>query len=303
MAPMMLQIFLMYPVYDFSIALLQSAIFRHVPSVIFAVLFVHGVTSLGPNLQQPGLPQQAPASLIVTRMAQIEEQAHARNEHFSYLSEERSTRTGDHLWREKVVEAGDGILRRLLAIDNRPLSPAEAAAEDRRIDGLVADPEALQALNEKQEEDETHAAQLLKLLPKAFLFSPDGTEQGCTRFAFRPNPKFQPSTYEERVIHVLEETISIEEPENRLCRLDATISQSVEFGFGLLGKVDSSGHFSIQRTQIDADVWKTSYISVHIEGRIFLLKSFSRDQEVRRSDIVLVPPHLSLSDTAKLSRP
>ena len=51
----------------------------------------------------------------VMRMANNELNAKGQSVRFSYLSEERSARTGGHLWREKVVEVDDGPMRRLSA--------------------------------------------------------------------------------------------------------------------------------------------------------------------------------------------
>jgi len=249
------------------------------------------------------MPSLAQQDHVVIQMAANEKAARAEEHHFSYLSEERSTRTGGHLWKEKAVETDDGVLRRLLAVDGRPLTPAQAQAEERRIEGIVAHPEAFRKLNASHYDDEVKAAQLLEILPKAFLISPAGVENGCARFSFRPNPAFQPSSYEERIIHVLEGTVSIKEPEDRLCKLEARITQPVEFGFGLLGKVNSGGHFELERAQVDPTNWKSVHISVHVDGRILLLKSIARDQETTRTEIRIVPQHLSLAEAAKLSRP
>jgi len=236
-------------------------------------------------------------------MAANEKAARAQERHFSYLSEERSTRTGGHLWKEKVVETDDGVLRRLLAVDGRSLTAAQAASEEHRIEEIVAHPEAFRKLNARRYDDEVKATELLEILPKAFLISPDGEQNGCARFSFRPNPAFHPSTYEERIIHVLEGTVSIKEPEDRLCRLQARITQTVEFGFGLLGTVNSGGHFELERAQVDSNNWKSIHINVHVDGRILLLKSITRDQETTRTDIHLVPQHLTLVQAARLSRP
>ena len=249
------------------------------------------------------MPLAAQQNHAVTQMAANEKTARAQQHHFTYLSEERSTRTGGHLWKEKVVETDDGVLQRLLAVDGHPLAPAQTRAEEQRIEGIVAHPEAFRRLNANHYDDEVKATQLLEMLPKAFLISPAGEENGCTRYSFRPNPAFQPSTYEERIIHVLEGTVSIKEPEDRLCKLQAKIAQPVEFGFGLLGKVNSGGHFELQRVQVDPNNWKSMHISVHIDGRILLLKSIARDQETTRTEIHLVPQHLSLVEAAKMTRP
>lgn len=248
-------------------------------------------------------PAKAQRTDAIVQMAANEKDARAQEQRFSYLSEERSTRTGGHLWKEKVVEAEDGVLRRLLAVDGRPLTAAQSQVEERRIEEIVAHPEAFRRLNQGHYDDEVKATQLLEILPRAFLISPAGEQNGCIRFSFRPNPAFQPSTYEERVIHVLEGTVSIKEPEDRLCKLEARIAQPVEFGFGLLGKINSGGHFELERAPVDPKNWKSVHISVHVEGRILLLKSIARDQEATRTDIRLVPQHLSVAEAAKLSRP
>jgi hypothetical protein len=242
-------------------------------------------------------------SSVISKMAANEEVARAQQMQFSYISEERSVRTGGHLWKEKVVETGDGVLRRLIAIDGHVLSTDERNTEEHRIEDLVAHPDAFRALEKAHREDETHAARLLEMLPTAFQVSQDGQEGGCVRFAFRPSPAFQASTYEERILHVLEGTVSIKEPEDRLCVLEAHVSQPVEFGFGLLGKINSGGHFSLTRAKVDATSWKTAGISIHIDGRILLLKTLSRDQESMRTNIHLVPQHLDLKQAAELSLP
>jgi hypothetical protein len=237
------------------------------------------------------------------RMVMNEKNARAEKGLFSYRSAERSTRTDGHLWDEKVVELNDGILRRLIAIDGRPLTQVESNSEADRIHNLIANPEDFRRLNESRRDDEAHAIQMLQLLPKAFVISPMGEEDGCVRFAFRPDPAFHPSSYEERVIHVMEGTVSVKEPENRLCKLQATVTQPVEFGYGLLGRLNTGGHFSLQRSSIDATNWKTIRINAHFEGKILFLKSLSHNQETTRSQIRLLPRQLTLTQAAQLSLP
>ena len=53
---------------------------------------------------------------------------------YMYLSEERSERTGGHLWTERVVETPMGKVRLLLAEDGKPLSPERQAAEKAQIE-------------------------------------------------------------------------------------------------------------------------------------------------------------------------
>jgi hypothetical protein len=77
----------------------------------------------------------------------------------------------------------------------------------------------------------------------------------------------------------------------------------VEFGYGFLGRLNSGGHFSLQRSSIDATNWKTIRISVHFDGKILFLKSLSQNLETTRTQIRLLPRQLTLTQAAQLSLP
>jgi hypothetical protein len=100
----------------------------------------------------------------------------------------------------------------------------------------------------------------------------------------------------------MEGTISLKKAENRLCALDAKIVRPVEFGFGMLGHIDQGGHFSLARKQVDASNWKSDHISVHINGRILMLKSLAQDQDAVRTGIRIIPKDLTLAQAAQLTR-
>jgi hypothetical protein len=239
---------------------------------------------------------------LIAKVAANEVAARQGRPHYSYVSEERSVRTAGHLWKENVVETTDGPLRRLIAIDNRPLTAEEAAAEQRRIDTYVAHPDEFRRQNQAHKDDEERAAQLLQMLSNAFVLTPDGETNGCLRFNFQPKPDFRPSSYQERVAHEMQGTVSLKSPEDRLCTLDAKIVHPVEFGYGMLGHIDQGGHFSLVRKQIDAKNWKSDHISVHVNGRILMLKSLAQDQEAIRTEIRIVPHDLTLAQAAQVTR-
>jgi hypothetical protein len=245
-------------------------------------------------------PQQ---TTLIEKVAANEVAARQGRPHYFFVSEERSARTGGRLWKENVVETTDGPLRRLIAIDNRPLTPEEAAAEQRRIDNLVAHPDEFRRQNQAHKDDEDRATQLLQMLSSHFALTPDGEANGCLRFNFQPKPDFRPASYQERVAHEMEGTVSLKSPEDRLCTLDAKIVRPVEFGFGMLGHIDQGGHFSLARKQVDASHWKSDHISVHINGRILMLKSLAQDQEAVRTEIRTVPLDLTLAQAEQITRP
>jgi hypothetical protein len=266
--------------------------------LVLLLLLTSGLLSLA----QVSAQQQTPLE-VVKAMVHNEEQARKHRTYFRYTSVERSARTDGHLWTEKVAETSDGLLRRLVAEDGKPLSPDRVAAEDRRIADLVADPSILRADNADRRADEARMVRLLDVMPQAFLFTADGMQNDCVRIAFRPNPAFSPSTYDERVVHGMAGVVLVRMPAKRLCGIEGHLVDRVSFGFGLLGHIDQGSHFSVTRVPITAVDWKTSKIAVHVDGRILLLKSISRDQDATHSGAEPLPPNISLAQAAAITKP
>jgi hypothetical protein len=246
--------------------------------------------------------QQTPLQ-VVSAMVQNEKHARKQRTFFRYTSVERSTRTGGHLWTENVVETPDGLLRRLIAEDGKPLSPNRAAAEDRRIAVLVADPSALRAANADRRADEERMGKVLDALPQTFLFSADGMQGDCVRIGFRPNPAFTPSSFDERIVHGLAGTILIRMPDERLCGIEGHLVDRVSFGFGLLGHIDKDSHFRVVRVPVTATDWKNAHIDVHVGGKLLLFKSISHEEDATHSGATPLPPRLSLAEAAALTQP
>ena len=67
---------------------------------------------------------------------------------YLYLNEERSERTGGHLWTEWVAETDWGKVRYLVQEDGRPLAPDRVVKEKARIADEAARPDAFKAAEE-----------------------------------------------------------------------------------------------------------------------------------------------------------
>ena len=91
-------------------------------------------------------------------------------------------------------------------------------------------------------------------------------------------------TYEARVYHALAGEIWIQPQLKRLVKIDAHIMTEIDFGYGLLGRIEKGGTFQIEREQVAENRWKTSVLDVHISGRVVFFKAISKDQREVRSD-------------------
>jgi hypothetical protein len=235
-------------------------------------------------------------------MEQAEGAARDERQHFMYRSKERSVRTGGHLWDELVVETTDGRIRRLLAIDGKPLSGAAHTNEENRITNLLNRPEDYRREGVALREDENRLSNLLKQVPKLYVFRLDGAEGDCARVAFEPNPQFQEQTFQDRILHAMSGVLFIHEKDDRLCSIDAHLNHTVEFGFGLLGKVNAQSHFAVRRQQIVPGQWKNIRILVHVDGRILILKSVARDEDATHYDFKTIPQDLTPAQAVALVR-
>jgi hypothetical protein len=195
---------------------------------------------------------------------------------------------------EEQVETRDGPLYRLLAIDGLELNAEQRQQDDARIERLMKDPSSLLKLKQAQNEDELKLQKLLRPMPNAFLYEYDGAEENLVRMKFRPNPDYIPSNYEERVIHNLAGTMVIDPEHKRMTKVAGHLVNRVEFGYGLLGRIDS-GTVELRRMEVGPLQWKTAFINIHFSGRVAIFKTISKDQYERRSDFRAVARDLSLS--------
>ncbi len=208
-------------------------------------------------------------------------------------------RAGKQTLTEVQVETKEGPLYRVLAIDGTALNPDQRKQDDARIGRLMKDPRQLQKLKQTRDEDEIKLKKLTSLLPEAFVYDYDGVEGDLLRVRFRPNPSYIPPTYEARVIHSLAGTILIDPEHKRLAKVTGQLMNRVEFGYGLLGRIDS-GTVELGRVPVGPQQWKTAFINIHFTGRLAIFKSISKDQYERRSDFRVVSSDLSLSDAMEL---
>lgn len=207
-----------------------------------------------------------------------------------------------HTKSEEQVETSKGPVFRVLAVDGHPLDAHQRRDDDKRIKTLLEDPDAQLKVKQEHDADEQRVRELTAELPRAFLYEFDGMEGDNLRLRFKPNPSFDPPDFQSRPLTKVAGTIVIEPHQTRLVRLDGRITQDVEFGFGLLGRVDKGGTFAIARQPVTATHWKTRLVDVHVSGRVILFKSISKQQHDVRSDFKQVPLDITLQQAVALLR-
>jgi hypothetical protein len=156
-------------------------------------------------------------------------------------------------------------------------------------------------VDREHQEDEARLGGIMELLPRAFLFEYRGETDGdAEQIAFRPDPAFVPGSYEARIVHALAGTLTVNKRLKRMVEMRGVLAERVDFGYGLLGHVEKGGTFEIHRRQVSAQHWKTDLVDVHVQGKILMLKTVSKDQREMRSDFRPVPHGTTLAEAKEM---
>jgi hypothetical protein len=237
--------------------------------------------------------------IVDTMLAHEGDPAEHRNK-YMYLSEERSERTGGHLWTERVVETAAGKVRLLLAEDGKPLSPERQTAEMARLAEIAAHPDTFQRREQAMKNDEQHAEQMLALLHKAFLFDEPRVEGGDLRIGYRPDPAYQPKTMEEKVLHAMSGAVLVDERTMQLHQIEGKMPTDVSLGYGLLGTVHAGSSFSTTHEMAPGGEWKYALMNTAIEGKAMLFKEIGRNEHVVHSEFKRLSDNISVAEAVEL---
>jgi hypothetical protein len=192
-----------------------------------------------------------------------------------------------------MVKTPDGVIARLVAINNKPLTPEQRKDDDNRIDRLL-DPAKMREKAKQQNEDEQHSQRLLRALPVAFNYAYAGSEttpQGhnVVKLDFSPNPNFVPPDHETQGYQGMKGQVWIDTHVMRLAKLDGTLFRDVDFGWGLLGRLHKGGRLVIEQGDVGNGHWDTTRMELRFDGRVLMLKHLNLEVTETEWDFRPVP--------------
>jgi len=196
----------------------------------------------------------------------------ADHTHWLYYEVDRTPTNTVKQW---VAQTSIGDLKRVLQQNGRDLSIDQQRS---RIESFIDNPATQQKQHKSGQQDDRQAAQMLRLLPQAFLWSRTGEQDGNTTLHFKPNPQFDPPTWASRVFAAMEGDMTVNDAQHRIVSIKGRMIRDVKFWGGLLGDIRAGGTFEVERREIGGGEWQITDTHVHIQGRALLFKSIS-DQE------------------------
>ncbi|HEV2280267.1 MAG TPA: hypothetical protein VGS02_18955 [Acidobacteriaceae bacterium] len=275
---------------------------------LWLALVLPGAICSGQALPAPG----SDASALVRRAVAnhfVQQAAHQPERFDLHRRDERR-----NVVRE-IMETPQGDVAMLVAVNGGPLSPAGQQIELDRLHALAANP-ALQEHRRKNEAaDQARIDKLMHILPQAFLYrydtvvscvinaqpvvqvpgralpppAPPEMSQ-CYHLTFTPNPKFSPPDVEAKILKGMAGEVWIEKSAERLVRLNAHLIDDVDFGWGIVGRLDKGGTIFLEQAQISPGDWELTRMRLNFSGKALLVKAISVRMTEEMGNYAPVPP-------------
>lgn len=244
----------------------------------------------------PALPKDANQLVKDAIKHQIEADA-ADHTHWRYhihREDEKGSQDRD------VIDTKDGQIARTLLINGQPLTPDQRTADEARMKKLVDDPSERAKRDKRAKDDEDKVAQMFKAIPDAFVFKYEGAENGQIRLSFFPNPHYNAPTRELQVFRSMSGMIWIDRAGLRMARLDGSLFEDVTFGWGLLGRLNKGGAFSVTQSRVGDDHWEIVSLDVKMSGHAVVFKTINVKQLQRITGFHRISDSMTISEAYQL---
>ncbi len=265
---------------------------------LLLILASLGTTLLAqtPTDTLPPLPKDANQLVRDTIKHQIEADA-ADHTHWRYhihREDEKGSQDRD------VIDTKEGQIARTVLINGKPLTAEQRSADELRMKKLVEDPGERAKRDKRAKEDDEKGMQMFKALPDAFIFKYEGAENGQIRLSFFPNPHYNAPTRELQVFRSMSGKMWIDRAALRMSRLDGSLFEDVTFGWGLLGRLNKGGTFSVVQSRVGDDHWEFVSLDVKMTGHAVIFKNINVRQVQRITGFHRISDTMTISEAYQL---
>jgi hypothetical protein len=207
-----------------------------------------------------------------------------------YLDTDRTSDSNVIQW---VADTPAGSLRRVLRRNGQRVSEAD---QKNSMNDFIHNPSAQAKQNKSDHHDDEQAAEMLSLLPNAFVWTKTGEQNGDTILHFTPDPNFSPPTWQARVFAAMEGQMMVDNAQHRIVSLKGRLIHDVKFLGGLLGDLKAGGTFDAERRQLAGDVWQITQMHVHINGYALFFKTISENEDEEKTDFQPLPQNITFAE-------
>ena len=260
------------------------------------VFFV--VTAIGALAQDPTLSQEQIRSLIrQSAEKDIENDRAQRN--YTYLQREQEHKLDDkdqvkssEVRTFEIMVLFEEPVRKLVAKDDKPLPPKEAAKEEEKIQKIIDERKNEDAGKRKKRleraaKEAEESRQFVSEIADAYNFTQVGTEtvNGYASYVIdgEPRPGFKPKRKDARFLPKFRFRAWIDKATTQWLKLDIQCIDTVSVGLFLI-RVHKGSNIQIEQTQVNDEVWLPKHVALKLDARIALFRGLRMEQDVTYRD-------------------
>jgi hypothetical protein len=207
-----------------------------------------------------------------------------------------------------VIESKDGSVARLILKSGHALTPEEDRAERDRLNSLIADPAAFAKHHKGDDEEKKVADNLIKLMPDAMIYTyvpgqpqvQNSSSASQIVIDYKPNPKFVAPNFEAEGLSGLMGRVWIDAQSRHVVRMEATIFQPINLGWGMLAHVYPGGTLLLEQTSVGEGRWIYSRFVEQVNIRALMVKSVHVHQDITASDYQALPGPIPYKDAIRI---
>ncbi|MGH9344987.1 MAG: hypothetical protein ACRD19_14655 [Terriglobia bacterium] len=219
----------------------------------------------------------------------------AAHDHTHWMYYEVDSKPGSVV-KQWVAETRGGSLKLVMEKNGQRWSRQQQRSS---MEAFIDNPAAQAKARKGGQHDDQQAAQMLNMLPQAFIWTIAARRDGNTVLNFRPNPQFTPPTWESRVFAAMGGEITVNDAEHRIVSLKGRLLSDVKFWGGLLGDLQAGGSFDVERRQLPNGDWQIMDTHVHIQGHALIFKDISEQEDDVLTKFSELPANITFEEAEK----
>jgi hypothetical protein len=207
-----------------------------------------------------------------------------------------------------VIESKDGTVARLVMKDGRPLTEAEDKAELDRLQAMIASPSDYFKHVRREESGRKIADALIRLMPDAMIYTytPDQPQSGTNHgeleivMDYEPNRNWKPPTTTSVALTGLKGRMWIDAKTRQLVRMEGTIFQGVNFGWGMIAHIYPGGKLVLEQTHAGEQRWIFTHFAEQVTVRALMVKTLDVHANVDTEAFQTLPGPISYQEAIRM---
>jgi len=234
----------------------------------------------------PGFPQaqHLSAEKIIANSVLANQRDFQAAVHYNWKERDRTSKGSKT---SQVMMIDGSPYYRVLAVNGKPLSPAEQAKEKKKEQEAAAEraaesPEQRRKRIEQFEKDRHRDAEMMAQLTKAFTFTLIGQQKlrGFNVWALKATPckDYRPPTMETEVLTGMRGQLWIDQKTFQWVKVMAEVVHPVSIG-GFLAEVQPGTRFELEKAPVGDGIWLASHFAMKSDAKVLHVFSHGSEEE------------------------